>query len=58
LADIWKPLPLIIFASVSGLAFALMIPLPETHKKVLPQTLEEAERFGEENDAEETHPLK
>lgn len=23
-----------------------MIPLPETHKKVLPQTLEEAESFG------------
>lgn len=58
LADIWKPLPLIIFASVSCVAFALMIPLPETHKKVLPQTLEEAERFGEEHDAEETHPLK
>ncbi|CAG5112629.1 Oidioi.mRNA.OKI2018_I69.chr2.g6822.t1.cds [Oikopleura dioica] len=46
LANYWKPLPLIIFASVSVVAFVLMIPLPETHKKVLPQTLEEAESFG------------
>lgn len=53
----WEPIPMIIFGSVSAIAFLLMIPLPETHKMVLPQTLEEAEKFGEILTDEE-EPLK
>lgn len=44
----WQPLPLIIFGAVSMIAAFLIILLPETHKKHLPRTLEEGEKFGSE----------
>merc|ERR1719431_1265453 len=48
----WKPLPLFIFGSVSLVAALLTTILPETHKKQLPTTLEEAEKFGKETSKE------
>jgi len=53
--DFWEPLPCLIFGAVAILAASLMIFLPETHKKVLPTTLEEGEVFGleEKEDAVE-----
>ena len=48
LASTWKPLPLLVFGLISIVAAALTTVLPETHKKKLPATLEEAEAFGQE----------
>ncbi|XP_075216993.1 organic cation transporter isoform X2 [Lycorma delicatula] len=46
LAEIYAPLPLIIFGllSVSSVFFAFF--LPETHNKKLPDTIEDGEQFG------------
>ena len=58
--ETWKPLPLFIFGGVSIVACLLTTLLPETHKKTLPTTLEEAERFGEDDNGvdEELEALK
>ena len=48
--ETWKPLPLFIFGGISIVASLLTTLLPETHKKTLPTTLEEAECFGEDVD--------
>lgn len=45
----WKPLPLFIFGGVAIIACFLTTLLPETHKKTLPTTLEEAENFGQDD---------
>ena len=39
-------LPMLIFGGVTGLAGLLALLLPETHKKRLPETIEEAEKLG------------
>ena len=42
----WKPLPLIIFGSLSILAGLMSLLLPETLDEHLPETLEDGEAFG------------
>ena len=44
--DIWKPLPSLIFGVVASVAGVLMFTLPETLGKTLPETIEDAEKFG------------
>ncbi|KAJ8027541.1 Organic cation transporter protein [Holothuria leucospilota] len=46
LDEIWKPLPLLIFGLVSIIAGILVIFLPETRGKALPETLQECSRQG------------
>ncbi|XP_041462835.1 organic cation transporter protein-like isoform X1 [Lytechinus variegatus] len=49
----WAPLPLVIYGSVSVVASLTALALPETRGKKLPETLEEGERFGLNNDMDE-----
>ncbi|XP_072019582.1 organic cation transporter protein-like [Amphiura filiformis] len=44
--DYWPPLPVIIFGSFSVVAGLLVLFLPETKGRTLPQTIEEGEMFG------------
>ena len=44
--DYWQPLPLIVFGSVAVIAGLLVLFLPETKGRTLPETIEEGERFG------------
>ncbi len=46
LGDYWQPLPLLIFGTSSISAGLLVLILPETKGKALPETLEEGELFG------------
>ena len=46
LGDYWQPLPLIVFGSVAVIAGLLVLLLPETKGKTLPETIEEGEQFG------------
>lgn len=46
LADIWPPLPLVVFGALSFICGLLSLLLPETLNKKLPETIEEGERFG------------
>ena len=46
LADIWVPLPYIVFGLLEIIAGAFAIFLPETLGAKLPDTLEEGEAFG------------
>ncbi|XP_041460899.1 organic cation transporter protein-like [Lytechinus variegatus] len=46
LDNIWKPLPLTVFGTMTLLAGGLAIHLPETQGKKLPETLEEGENIG------------
>lgn len=46
LADIWKPLPMIIFGCLALVGGVLATLLPETHNKQLPETIEDGENFG------------
>lgn len=64
LADVWKPLPLIILGACAFIGGLLSLLLPETLNKKLPETIEEGENFGKnlgklhvEADAEELKML-
>ncbi|XP_033115530.1 organic cation transporter protein-like [Anneissia japonica] len=46
MTEIWKPLPLVIFSSLSVVAGLLGLLLPETLGTNLPETIEEGENFG------------
>lgn len=46
LADLWRPLPLVVFGLLSFISGLLSLYLPETLNKKLPETIEEGERFG------------
>ncbi|CAH0552808.1 unnamed protein product [Brassicogethes aeneus] len=46
LAQIWKPLPLVMFSSMSLIAGLLTLLFPETHNTKLPDTMEEAIEIG------------
>lgn len=46
LAEVWKPMPLVIFGVLSFVSGLLSLYLPETLNKKLPETIEEGERFG------------
>ncbi|XP_078000073.1 organic cation transporter protein-like [Glandiceps talaboti] len=46
MATIWKSLPAMIFGIAAIIAGILILPLPETRGKKLPETMEEGERFG------------
>nr|CAH7722372.1 unnamed protein product [Callosobruchus chinensis] len=46
LTHVWKPLPLLIFGSLSLLGGIISLVLPETLNKKLPETIEEGEAFG------------
>ncbi|XP_072037058.1 organic cation transporter protein-like [Amphiura filiformis] len=52
IGDYWAPLPLIIFGSSSVIAGFLVLLLPETTGKQLPETLEEGEKFGKKSPEE------
>ncbi|KAM4694690.1 solute carrier family 22 member 2 [Discoglossus pictus] len=45
LADVWKELPLIVFAILAVLSGVLVLLLPETKGRALPETIEEAENM-------------
>nr|XP_056709289.1 solute carrier family 22 member 2-like [Euleptes europaea] len=45
LADVWHELPLVVFAVVGLIAGGLVLLLPETKGKTLPETIEEAENM-------------
>ena len=45
IGDYWYPLPFIIFGSSSIIAGALVIFLPETKGRKLPESIEEDEHF-------------
>ncbi|KAK7072771.1 hypothetical protein SK128_009599 [Halocaridina rubra] len=51
-ADIYTPLPLLIFGALSIASGCLVILLPETVGCNLPQTLQESEDFGNSNEEE------
>ncbi|XP_070567958.1 organic cation transporter protein-like isoform X1 [Ptychodera flava] len=44
--DLWKPLPFLVFGVTSIIAGILTLPLPETRREKLPETMEEGEQFG------------
>ncbi|XP_071956473.1 organic cation transporter protein-like [Antedon mediterranea] len=46
ISDIWEPLPLVLFSSLSVTAGLLGLLLPETIGTNLPETIEEGEAFG------------
>lgn len=46
LADIWRPLPLLIFGAMAFAGGLLSLLLPETMNKKLPETIAEGEIFG------------
>lgn len=45
LTDVWQELPLVIFAAIGLVAGGLVLLLPETKGKTLPETIEEAENM-------------
>ena len=45
-ALVWKPLPSLVFGILSTISGLLYVILPETLGQVLPDTVEQAERFG------------
>lgn len=46
LGQIWKPLPLIICGGLAFLGGLLSLMLPETRNKLMPETIEDGEKFG------------
>ena len=45
-ASVWKPLPSLVYGIVSTVSGLLYVFLPETFGQILPDTIEQAERFG------------
>ncbi|XP_070567953.1 organic cation transporter protein-like isoform X2 [Ptychodera flava] len=43
---LWLPLPPVIFGVITVMAGVLVLPLPETRNRKLPETMEEGEQFG------------
>ncbi|CAB3375688.1 Hypothetical predicted protein [Cloeon dipterum] len=52
LADVWKPLPLIVIGTLALLAGVSSLILPETLRKTLPETIEDGEQFGRRSKGE------
>jgi len=52
-ALVWKPLPSLVFGVLSTVSGLLYVFLPETLGQVLPDTIEQAERFGRRHDKKE-----
>ncbi|XP_049780685.1 organic cation transporter protein-like [Schistocerca cancellata] len=50
LAEFWQPLPLLVFGAMISVGGFLALLLPETLNRKLPDTLEEGEDFGKENE--------
>jgi len=48
-ALVWKPLPSLVFGVLSTVSGLLYVFLPETLGQVLPDTIEQAERFGRQS---------
>ena len=48
-AAVWKPLPSLVFGLLSAISGLLYAFLPETLGQVLPDTIEQAERFQEDS---------
>ena len=46
LSEFWKPLPFVLFGVLSIAGGLLVIILPETKGKNLPETIQEGEQFG------------
>ncbi|GFN86182.1 organic cation transporter protein [Plakobranchus ocellatus] len=57
LRDTWLPLPLLVFGVLSIIAGLSAISLPETTKRALPQTLEDAHRRGRKRLKERSEPI-
>lgn len=57
LADVWKPLPLVIFGVLAFISGLLSLYLPETLNKKLPETIEEGERFGKKSRNDEENGI-
>ncbi len=49
LSDYWGPLPMVLMGGTSLLAGALAVAFPETTGRAMPDTMEQAERIGEED---------
>ncbi|XP_065336997.1 organic cation transporter protein-like isoform X1 [Cloeon dipterum] len=54
LADIWRPLPLILIGALAFTAGLMSLLLPETLNKKLPETIEDGEDFGKRAKTEAT----
>lgn len=48
--QVWTPLPVVLFATMSFAAALLTLLFPETLNTKLPDTIEEAENIGKETD--------
>ncbi|XP_046393817.1 organic cation transporter protein-like [Ischnura elegans] len=59
LANYWKPMPFIIFGALAFAGGLMVLLLPETMKKQLPETIEDGENFGKKivEDQEEATAL-
>ncbi|XP_066267297.1 organic cation transporter protein-like [Branchiostoma lanceolatum] len=53
IGDLWNPLPLLIFGTMSLVAGGLALLLPDTMGKPLMQTIEEAEQLGKKTQTDE-----
>lgn len=51
MAEIWKPLPLLLFGVAALLGVLFSIGLPETHNKQLPDSIADGEQFGKSTKA-------
>ncbi|XP_078000072.1 organic cation transporter protein-like [Glandiceps talaboti] len=54
MATIWKSLPAMIFGIAAIIAGILILPLPETRGKKLPETMKEGEQFGKKHNEKHT----
>jgi len=52
-AYVWRPLPSLVFGVICTISGLLYVFLPETLGHVLPDTIEQAERFGRRSKSDE-----